>query len=79
MPNVGGLALGLLQMLLHVIYRKRGATEEVATEDAVRTIVVVMNPLGPAEVFPIAVKDEHSEGGEDDAEGKTVEANDCPL
>ncbi|XP_022642733.1 bidirectional sugar transporter N3-like isoform X2 [Vigna radiata var. radiata] len=87
LPNVGGLALGLLQMLLHAIYRNRGAKENVTTDGAVTTFVVVVNPLGSPEVFSTAVKDElslennnnNNKGGEDDAQGKTVEANDCPL
>ncbi|BAT86810.1 hypothetical protein LR48_Vigan09g268800 [Vigna angularis] len=84
LPNVGGLALGLLQMLLHAIYRNRGAKENVTTDAAVTTFVVDVNPLGPPEVFSTAVKDElsledNNKGGEDDAQGKTVETNDCPL
>lgn len=82
---MGGVALGLVQMVLYAIYRNCGP-REVAMEGGMRTIVVV-NPLGPAEVFPIAENDEvnnqqsheNNKGGEDDAQGKTVEANDCPL
>ncbi|KAL9321443.1 hypothetical protein ACSQ67_013282 [Phaseolus vulgaris] len=85
LPNVGGVALGVLQMVLYAIYRNCGA-RELATEGGMRTIVVV-NPLGPAEVFPIAENDEvndeqsqeNNKVAEDHAQGKTVEAIDCPL
>ncbi|KAG5016059.1 hypothetical protein AAZX31_08G181300 [Glycine max] len=56
-PNVGGFALGLVQMVLYGIYRKGSESEkEQGLGEGVINIVVV-NPLGPAEVFPIAVDD----------------------
>ncbi|KHN33482.1 bidirectional sugar transporter SWEET15-like [Glycine soja] len=55
-PNVGGFGLGLVQMVLYGIYRNGGESEkEQALAEGVINIVVV-NPLGPAEVFPIAVE-----------------------
>jgi len=54
---VGGFALGLVQMVLYGIYRKGSESEkEQGLGEGVINIVVV-NPLGPAEVFPIAVDD----------------------
>ncbi|CAJ1963580.1 unnamed protein product [Sphenostylis stenocarpa] len=89
LPNVGGVALGVVQMVLYAIYRNGGAKEQ-ALEGVVKTIVVV-NPLGLAEVFPIAVDDEKGlvdmvnnqqsleKNKEEDAQGKNVEANDSPV
>ena len=54
---MGGFALGLVQMVLYGIYRKGSESEkEQGLGEGVINIVVV-NPLGPAEVFPIAVDD----------------------
>ncbi|KAG4945360.1 hypothetical protein JHK87_041367 [Glycine soja] len=53
-PNVGGFGLGLVQMVLYGIYRNGGESEkeQALAEGAIN--IVVVNPLGPAEVFPIA-------------------------
>jgi solute carrier family 50 protein (sugar transporter) len=52
LPNVVGFVLGVIQMLLYGYYSKYGGVKDEKTEAAVVNIVVV-NPLGTCEVFPI--------------------------
>ncbi|KAK7363211.1 hypothetical protein VNO77_05344 [Canavalia gladiata] len=90
-PNVVGFTLGVLQMVLYGIYKKSGRNngevvtkEEVALE-AMRDVVIV-NPLGTCEVYPIPVIDDvkkqgkGKEGAEDTQEdGKNVKNKECPA
>lgn len=64
LPNVVGFILGIIQMVLYGYYSKYGvAKEKEQVEPAVINIVVV-NPLGSSEVFPIPL-DENKESIED--------------
>lgn len=65
LPNVVGFLLGLLQMLLYAIYRNGGGdvkkqqvvTDHQEKEQALEPVIniVVVNPMGSCEVFPIPV------------------------
>ena len=91
-----GFALGLLQMLLYAIYRNGDVKKQVVTEEKEKEQglepmknIVIVNPLGTCEVFPIPVDD--AMGVADDVnqqlqgkkgapeKEKSVEANNCPV
>ncbi|KAJ1434979.1 SWEET sugar transporter [Sesbania bispinosa] len=57
LPNVLGFTLGLVQMVLYAIYRNGDVKkQQVVTEVKEPVInIVVVNPLGSCEVFPIPV------------------------
>ncbi|RDY05357.1 Bidirectional sugar transporter N3, partial [Mucuna pruriens] len=59
-PNVLGFTLGLVQMVLYGIYRNRGNKKMVV--EAMSNVVVV-NPLGTREVYPIPVINEANKEG----------------
>jgi len=67
-PNVLGFALGLLQMLLYAMFRN-SKTKIVAKEEPMKNIVVV-NPLGTSEVYPVQVLDIDKEEGVEGVEAK---------
>ncbi|XP_020234550.1 bidirectional sugar transporter N3 [Cajanus cajan] len=76
-PNVLGFTLGLLQMLLYGIYRNRGSnngTVVIKEEHALETMknVVVVNPLGNCEVYPVLVIHEGIEGAEEEEKGVKI-------
>lgn len=94
LPNVLGFTLGLLQMLLYAIYRNSGVKKQAAVtevkEQALEPMknIVVVNPLGGCEVFPIPVDangvvdgvNQQTQGkkGAQEQE-KSVGTNDCPV
>ncbi|KAK7412088.1 hypothetical protein VNO78_03535 [Psophocarpus tetragonolobus] len=67
-PNIGGLGLGLLQMVLYWIYRNGGEKEKEKEKEkeqgALEGVIniVVVNPVGPAEVFPLPIADNNKGG-----------------
>ncbi|XP_027355336.1 bidirectional sugar transporter N3-like [Abrus precatorius] len=96
LPNVVGFLLGLLQMLLYAVYRNSGIKkQQVVTEEKEQALesvinIVVVNPLGSCEVFPIPVDangvgdvNQQLQGkkGIEDAkeQEKSVEANECKV
>ncbi|CAJ1935961.1 unnamed protein product [Sphenostylis stenocarpa] len=94
-PNVLGLTLGLLQMLLYAIYRNGKTKIATKEEHALEPMknVVVESPLGTCEVYQIQVNDKEKVQGiegakeeekEQGLEGakedeKGVEAKECPT
>ncbi|KAK7304269.1 hypothetical protein VNO77_45136 [Canavalia gladiata] len=76
LPNVLGFVLGLLQMLLYIIYRKRNNktnTKEMTQPEALKNIVVA-NPLATGEVFPVP-DDELAKNTQQDTEDKNKNKN----
>lgn len=74
-----GFALGLLQMLLYAKYRN-SKPKNVAKEEPLKNIVVV-NPLGTSEVYPVQVIDKEKEEGVEGPreDEKDVEAKKRPA
>ncbi|CAL0309534.1 unnamed protein product [Lupinus luteus] len=59
LPNILGFTLGLVQMIIYAIYRKSGMKKE--KEVGEMKIIVVVNPSGGAEVYPIEEDDANSD------------------
>ncbi|XP_027349047.1 bidirectional sugar transporter N3-like [Abrus precatorius] len=84
LPNVLGFALGLLQMLLYGIYRKGDMKVTKETKLPLEPLrnVVVENPLGTGEVFPVEENQQGKkikEKREEKEKEKSEEPNDCAV